>query len=337
MASQLRRVAAAARELLIDLAAEQAKVDREQVHGRGRQGHRAEDQAFTFGQLTKGKKLMKVVAADAAATPADEWTVAGTSVPKVDGRAFVTGGTSTPPTSVGRECCFGKVLRPPAFKAKLESVDTKEAEQLPGVKVVRDGDFVGVVAPTEQAAGRRSGGDQGGVADDAAAVAAADLFKYLKEQPRAQAGAAAVRRRRADPTAVPSQNALKAAAQTVKATYTIAYIAHVPLEPRAAVAEWADGKLTVWTGTQRPFGVRGEVAERRRPAGRTSPRHRAGHGLRLRRQAHRRGGRRGGPAGEGGRQAGQARLDARGGVHLGLLPPGRRDRGQRPASPRTAR
>ena len=37
--------------------------------------------------------------------------------------------------------------------------------------------------------------------------------------------------------------------------YTVEYIAHVPLEPRAAVAEW-DGDVTVWTGTQRPFGVR---------------------------------------------------------------------------------
>ena len=39
------------------------------------------------------------------------------------------------------------------------------------------------------------------------------------------------------------------------------YIAHAPLEPRAAVAEWKDGKLTVWTGTQRPFGVRDELAQ----------------------------------------------------------------------------
>ena len=43
--------------------------------------------------------------------------------------------------------------------------------------------------------------------------------------------------------------------------YTIAYIAHVPLEPRAAVAEWEGDKLTVWTGTQRPFGVRSELAQ----------------------------------------------------------------------------
>ena len=43
--------------------------------------------------------------------------------------------------------------------------------------------------------------------------------------------------------------------------YTVQYIAHAPLEPRAAVAEWNGGRLTVWTGTQRPFGVRDELAQ----------------------------------------------------------------------------
>jgi len=51
------------------------------------------------------------------------------------------------------------------------------------------------------------------------------------------------------------------AAKTFDASYHIPYIAHVPLEPRAAVAEWASGKLTVWCGTQRPFGVRSELAQ----------------------------------------------------------------------------
>jgi isoquinoline 1-oxidoreductase len=56
------------------------------------------------------------------------------------------------------------------------------------------------------------------------------------------------------------EKGLAAADHKLKSTYTIAYIAHVPLEPRSAVAEWKDGKLTVWTGTQRPFGVRGDLA-----------------------------------------------------------------------------
>jgi isoquinoline 1-oxidoreductase len=44
------------------------------------------------------------------------------------------------------------------------------------------------------------------------------------------------------------------------ATYRTAYIAHVPLEPRAAVAEWRDGRVTVWTGTETPFNVRRQLA-----------------------------------------------------------------------------
>jgi isoquinoline 1-oxidoreductase len=54
---------------------------------------------------------------------------------------------------------------------------------------------------------------------------------------------------------------MAAADQKLSQSYTVAYIAHAPPEPRAAVAEWKDAKLTVWTGTQRPFGVRSELAE----------------------------------------------------------------------------
>src|SRR5206468_10729456 len=53
---------------------------------------------------------------------------------------------------------------------------------------------------------------------------------------------------------------LATADKKLEQTYSVAYIAHAPLEPRAAVAEWKDDKLTVWTGTQRPFGVRSELA-----------------------------------------------------------------------------
>ena len=57
------------------------------------------------------------------------------------------------------------------------------------------------------------------------------------------------------------ERALADAPVRLDATYTTAYIAHVPLETRAAVAEWEGERLTVWTGTQRPFGVRAELAE----------------------------------------------------------------------------
>jgi CO/xanthine dehydrogenase Mo-binding subunit len=53
-----------------------------------------------------------------------------------------------------------------------------------------------------------------------------------------------------------------AVATQVKATYTTAYLAHAPLETRAALAEWDDGRLTVWTGTNVPFAVRARLSRR---------------------------------------------------------------------------
>ncbi len=82
------------------------------------------------------------------------------------------------------------------------------------------------------------------------------VFDYFKS-----AAAPAGGGRGASPQIVGDVAAARAsAARTFETTFRIPYIAHVPLEPRAAVAEWVDGKLTVWTGTQRPFGVRAELA-----------------------------------------------------------------------------
>ena len=46
----------------------------------------------------------------------------------------------------------------------------------------------------------------------------------------------------------------------VEGEWECAGAAHAPLEPHAALAEWSDGRLTVWTGTQTPFNVRRELA-----------------------------------------------------------------------------
>ena len=81
------------------------------------------------------------------------------------------------------------------------------------------------------------------------------LFEYLKTHPDRKGG------RGNAPFVIGDVGRSVDGARTFEESYRIPYIAHVPLEPRAAVAEWQDGQLTVWTGTQRPFGVRSELAE----------------------------------------------------------------------------
>jgi isoquinoline 1-oxidoreductase len=258
MGGQLKRAAAAMRDALIELAAKKGEIDRDKFTVADSKISGPDGKpAFTFGELTKGQKVMKVIARDVAVTKPENWKVAGTSAPKADGRDFVTGSHQYASDVRRPGMVFGKILRPPAFHATLKDADTKPAEGREGVKVVRDKDFIGVTAPT---------------AHEAAAaltlikadwtttpqLAGKDLFKHLKES-RGGGGRGGGGFGGGGGAQGNIENGLKAADQTVKATYTIAYIAHIPLEPRAAVAEFADGKLTVWTGTQRPFGVKQEL------------------------------------------------------------------------------
>jgi isoquinoline 1-oxidoreductase len=121
---------------------------------------------------------------------------------------------------------------------------------MPGVTVVRDGEFVGVTAPTEHQAGQAIAGIRAEW-KTAPQISDGELFEHLKGKPAEAPG----RGESGEPSAD------QAGDHKLQATYTVAYIAHAPLEPRAAVAEWKDDKLTVWTGTQRPFGVRSELAQ----------------------------------------------------------------------------
>ena len=255
MGPQLRAMAVAARQMLLEMAAQRWHVAAETLVAAG--GKVSDSQAsrsLSYGELTRGEKLVKIVSVEESLTPAAEWKIAGTPVPKAQGRDFVTGKHKYPSDISRPEMLFGAVLRADGFNATLESLDTSAAEKLPGVKVVRDGDFTGVVAPHAWAAQQALSAIRAKWSVPAQ-PSNQNLFAYLKnnpepgygEGPRHVAGSVA--------------QAMAGADLKLEEQYTVEYIAHAPLEPRAAVAEWDGGKLTVWTGTQRPFGVRDQLAQ----------------------------------------------------------------------------
>src|SRR5260370_19372066 len=255
MAPQLRKAAAAARTVLIELAAQHWNVEPSSVRiVNARFVNHDTTKSLTFADLAKGQKLVKAIPAEVVTTPPKEWTIAGTPVPKVGGRDFVTGKHQYTSDLKREGMLFGKVVRPAGFNATLLSTDTKAAEAMPGVTVVHDGDFIGVAAPDQQTASR---------AANVIAVhwkapgqpANAELFDYLRKHP-AEGG------RGGGGHAVGSiADGLAAADKKLEQTYTVEYIAHAPLEPRAAVAQWKDDNLTVWTRPHRPFAVRAQLAE----------------------------------------------------------------------------
>jgi CO/xanthine dehydrogenase Mo-binding subunit len=258
MGPQLRMVSAAARENLIDLAAQRWHADRASLTAKnGKITNSRSRQSISYGELTKGQELVKLIGDDPTLEAPADWRIAGTSTPKVDGRAFVTGKHKYTSDLSLPGMLYGKVLRPSAFRASLKSLDTSEAEKIPGVKVVRDGNFVGVTAP-----------------DSATATKAIKAMRAEWSAPQQTSEATLfqdVRKPATGETDNPGgppkfatgsvEQGLSSAEKTLSQTYTISYIQHVPLEPRAAVAQWEDGKLTVWTGTQRPFAVRDELVQ----------------------------------------------------------------------------
>jgi nicotinate dehydrogenase subunit B len=256
MVPQLRRVAAAARDLLVEAAAKEWNLPAQSLKAvDAKVSDPASGKSLTYAELARGKTLAQLLPEADPVTPPSEWTIAGQPLPKVEARDFVTGKHQFTPDIRREGLLYAKILRPPSFGATLLSFDDSAAKSLSEVRVVRDGNFVGVTAPSELQAERAISAIQARWQESPQPVSDSNIFDYLKHN-----GSSDGEGRRDKQQKGSLAQGLAAAARTFESAYTVAYIAHAPLEPRAAVADWQDGKMTVWTGTQRPFAVRAEVA-----------------------------------------------------------------------------
>ena len=250
----VRQAAAALYKLLSERAAEKWAVEPDTVDAsEGKITHQASGRVLTFVEVAKDEEFAKRLgqpAAGVSLTPVANWKTLGTDQAAPTARDKVLGRHEYPSDTKRPDMLYGKVLRSPKYRAKLLSVDLAPAKAIEGIVAVQDGDFVGVVGPTAFAA-KQAIDEVAKMAKwgDVEMPSGDELSKYLREH--AEGGV---------PTNPFAEDVAKAA-KSSRATYTIPYVQHAPLEPRTAVAEWADGKLTVWTATQNPFGVRNELVQ----------------------------------------------------------------------------
>jgi isoquinoline 1-oxidoreductase len=248
----IRRAAAAVRKALSEHYAAKWSVPAEEVSlSDGRIKHAGSNQSLAFADLAKDAELTQRFAATAPAdvvtTPASEWKTMGKAEPMPAAKAKVTGKHQYPSDMKRPGMLYGRILRSPTYLGKLQSVDLKPAQDMPGVVVVRDGEFVGVAAPTMFTAGKAIEAlEKTAQWSKEPHPSSDELYAYLRENATAAA-------------ANPNAEQAAGGAKHHKATYHVPYIQHVPLEPRTALAEWTDGKLQVWTGSQNPFGVQSEL------------------------------------------------------------------------------
>ena len=252
---QLRKAAATARQVLLDLAADRLDLSAADLACRDGLVTSRHDPGRSVGysELLAGQRLSHELNDDVELTPASEFTVMGRPAQRIDAVARVTGRAEYSQDVLVPEMLFAVVLRPPSYGAKLVEFDASVAERLPGVvQVARDGDLVAVLAETDEAAERAAellGAQWEEQSDQPSHLDVPDLLVRTAQEPFVTQEKGSL------------DEGFRVADEVLEAVYFAPFVSNAVMEPRAAVAKWDDGRLTVWAGTQRPFGLRAELAQ----------------------------------------------------------------------------
>jgi len=149
---------------------------------------------------------------------------------------------------------FGRVVRPPSYDATLLAFDADAIRKLPGVvAVLRNGNFIGVVAEREELAIKARTAAQKAAQWQEVAIPAdeAGMHEYLRTRPDNKP---AVMAERVDAAA-------KARAKTtLNARYTKPYIAHASIGPSCALARIDGARIEVWSHSQGVYQLRYDLA-----------------------------------------------------------------------------
>lgn len=244
----LRAAAAEARGALTAMAAKELGVPREKLvlqdgtfSVAGEPGR-----TITLGSLAQGRKLTRVVGEAAVLRKAADFKVMGRSPLRLDGMEKVTGAAKYAGDLRLPDMAYARILRPPAHGAKAKGLDTSAAERMPGVRVLKDGDLVAVLAADPDAAAQALEAVKATWTPQQRKEDPETIFEHLRRNAPPAAGAP------------PAKGA--ASVRTVASTFTKGYVAHAPMEPHTALADVKGGKATVWASTQTPFGTRERVA-----------------------------------------------------------------------------
>ena len=252
---QLRKAAATARHILLELASAGLDLPTgDLICSDGHVVSRSDPKhSLSYTDLLAGKNLRREIRDDVDLTQPADFTVMGRAAKRFDAVARVTGSATYSQDVMLAGMLFAQILRAPSFGARLAEIDTSVAEQMPGVaRVIRDGDFVAVLAETDQQAEEGMLAISSKWEEEPGQLSHLDMPDLLQRTAR-------------NTVTVQEFGALdqgfSSADEILEAVYYVPFVTNAPMEPRAAVADWSLGRLTVWAGTQRPFGLRTELAQ----------------------------------------------------------------------------
>jgi CO/xanthine dehydrogenase Mo-binding subunit len=252
---QLRNAAATARQALVTEAAKRLEVKPDQMFVADGL-ITAAGKRVTYGELIGGRAFMLKLDHANPATPKDpkDHKLVGKSVRRVDIPDKVTGAFTYMHDFRVPGMLHGRVVRPAGAAAQLESVDESSIKDIPRiVKIVREGNFLGIVAETEWAAVK------------AAQTIATTWSKpeALPEQDKLWQHVRSSKIAREEVTSSRGDIGTAMAtlgARVVSATYDFAIHTHGSIGPSCAIAEFKDGNLTSWSASQATHNLRKQLA-----------------------------------------------------------------------------
>ncbi|MCB2181610.1 MAG: xanthine dehydrogenase family protein molybdopterin-binding subunit [Desulfobulbaceae bacterium] len=241
---QLRKAGASARVMLEAAAAATWNVSPQSCRAEnGYVVHKGGSKRLSFGQLAEKAATIEVPQEVALKKPED-FKVLGTVKKRLDTPAKTDGSAVFGIDIRVQNMLTAVVARPPVFGGKIRRFDGSAAKKISGVKAVVQIDRgLAVVADTFWSANR---GRQALKIDwDLGPLAELDSTKQLQEYKEMAAKPGLVAAQRGDVA-----SALKSAAKTVTAEYTVPYLAHAPMEPLNCVADVRADSCEIWVGTQ---------------------------------------------------------------------------------------
>src|SRR5438094_2733437 len=250
----IMHAAAQVREILISRAVERLGVAAERLQARDGAVVTDDGRRVAFGELVAtGGSPARAQAQSKLKDPAS-YSVMGKPMPRVDIPAKVTGGEAYVQDLRLPGMVHARVVRPPSYGARLSDVQTDAAQKLPGVlKVVRDGNFLGVIAEREYQAivAMRALAASAKWSEPSGLPEPSKLYEFLRQTPSNEI-VDLDRRAAANPPA---------GARTIEASYRRPYQMHAAIGPSCAVAWLDDSTLTVWTHSQGVYPLRRAIAE----------------------------------------------------------------------------
>ncbi|GAC1478440.1 MAG: xanthine dehydrogenase family protein molybdopterin-binding subunit [Acetobacteraceae bacterium] len=251
---QVRQAAATARKHLLGVAAAKLGVAEDALTvADGMFKPRSGGAGLGYGELVGDAQFALKLEKDVTTKDPATFTLVGKPISRLDIPDKVTGRFTYMQDAKVDGMLHGRVVRPPAIGAELQAVDEASVKDIPGiVKIVRQGNFLGVVAQSEWGAIRAA----------RALKATWSDWQGLPEQAKLWEHVRATKVTKDDVTSTVGDTAatLKGGVKQLSATYEFPIHTHGSIGPSCAIAELRDGKLTVWTASQMTHALRKQLA-----------------------------------------------------------------------------